>query len=183
MDIVRNNKNVIFLYLGLLSQNKGVWDLLKAAFELKKDKINFHIIIGGNGDVEKLITTLNELNLNDYITYVGWVNGYEKNKLISTSNVFILPSYNEGVPISILEAMSYNLPIITTKVGGIPDVLKDNEAIFVDPGNINGLKEAMKFAVINIDYMNQLGMSLSLKIEDHYPESIKHNLLSIYSHI
>ena len=81
---------------------------------------------------------------------VGWVDKNKKKHLLKISNLFVLPSYNEGLPVAILEAMSYGIPVISTNVGSIEEVVKDNETGFiVNPGNIYEIVDSINKLVIN----------------------------------
>lgn len=135
------------LYLGVLIPRKGVTDLIKAVklisntTEIKK----FHLIIAGTGDDEvRLKEMVKAANLEEFISFAGWVSGDNKTQLLMSSQILVLPSYNEGLPISILEAASYGLPIVSTKVGDIASVVKDGKNGFlIHPGDIVRLGESI----------------------------------------
>ena len=102
------------------------------------------LIIGGNGETDRLIKIIKDKKLDEIIRFAGWVNGEKKIEVLNKSHVFILPSYIEALPISILEAMSYNLPIISTRVGDIPDIVINNENGFlINPKDKDALKNAI----------------------------------------
>lgn len=116
------------LFLGVLIKRKGIYDLIEAINSLSKNGIikekNLNFIIGGSGPEEENIKKkINEYNLNYCIKMCGWVNGELKEELLKKSQLFILPSYNEGLPMAILEAMSYGIPIISTDVGSISEAV------------------------------------------------------------
>jgi|SRR6218665_102543 len=177
------NSKVSFLFLGFLSEGKGIWILLEAVRELVAQGKSFELVIGGNGDEERLKQLINTFQIENFVDYKGWIVGKQKEKLLSSTDVFVLPSYNEGVPISILEAMSFDKPVIATNVGGIPDVLTSEDGILIEPGDLNALVNAMRFAIDNRIQMRALGAGSSQKITAHYPETVKHQLLQIYSEI
>ena len=80
--------------------------------------------------------------ISDIAVFEGWVTGDKKIEYLNWADIYILPSYNEGLPIAILEAMSYSHPIISTPVGGIPEVVKDHQnGILVEPGNLEQIKK------------------------------------------
>ena len=123
---------VHFLFLGEIGKRKGVFDILRGLARNHDnfvDKIEFRI--GGNRNEQQLLDTIQKYGLNDIVKFEGWVGGDKKINLLNWADVFILPSFNEGLPISILEAMSYGLPIISTPVGGIPEVVKDGVTGFL----------------------------------------------------
>ena len=118
---------VRLLFLGEIGPRKGVFDLLKAMALLQgTDPGKAWLEIGGNKNEEALKEAIRAQHLEDCVHFNGFVSGDLKKELLSRTDVFVLPSYNEGLPISILEAMSYGCAIISTPVGGSPEVVKDN---------------------------------------------------------
>ena len=85
-------------------------------------KVIFHL--GGIGKVAELKAMISHYHLHDIIDFKGWIGESEKEKLFREADAFILPSYNEGMPVCILEAMSFGLPILATRVGGIPEIME-----------------------------------------------------------
>ena len=125
------------LFLGLLGKNKGIYDLLEC---IRDHKVEFQgklkLYIGGNGEIEHVKQLIKEYGIADIVIFEGWVSGDKKIELLNKSDAYILPSYKEGLPISILEAMSYGMPIISTPVGGIPEIVSNGEnGYLVEPGN------------------------------------------------
>lgn len=125
-----NEYKINILFLGVLIKRKGIYDLIEAIKLLnekgiiKEKRLNF--IIGGSGlEEENLKRKIMEYNLNEFVEMSGWVNGNMKEELLRKSQIFILPSYNEGLPMAILEAMSYGIPIIATDVGSISEAVSE----------------------------------------------------------
>ncbi len=136
-------KNSI-IFLGRLVPEKGLIDIFKCVAEIKKEYTDFSITICGGGDIEKYQSICENLNIQEQISFVGWISGVKKENLLREATIFLLPSYNEGLPVSMLEAMSYGLACIVSDVGGIPSVIKQNEnGIMISPGNVNLLKDAL----------------------------------------
>lgn len=191
VDFVKTKMNCItmekvyMLFLGKLGPNKGIFDLLQVILENKEYfQENVKLTIGGDGEAEKLQNIIADHNLNDIVEYVGWVNGQDKQELLSKANIMILPSYNEGLPISLLEAMSYSMPIISTKVGGIPQILKDGlNGKFVEPGNKEQIFQAIKFYVENKSYILEHGQNSYQLVRDFFPEKVISTLQDIYQNI
>jgi glycosyltransferase involved in cell wall biosynthesis len=183
----KNNSKEIFqiLFLGHLGERKGIFELLEMLGENKKDfsgklKLN----IGGNGNVEKIKKIIKKENIEDIVTFHGWVSGLEKKQLLRDSHIFILPSYNEGVPISILEAMSYGLPIISTPVGGIPDVVKNGKnGILIEPGNKLEMRQALKKLIGDDGLLEKMGMESRKASLNHLPQNIEKTLESVYQEL
>ena len=141
------------IFLGVLIKRKGVEDLLNAIkiLETSKKVINTHFIIVGTGpEEENLKSQCNKLQLDKIVDFVGWVNGEEKLNLIKESQMLVLPSYNEGLPIAILEAISYGLPVVATNVGDISAAVRDKENGFlVEVGNEQQLADRIEKIISN----------------------------------
>ncbi len=161
---------------------KGVFDLLNLVHKNKEylqNKIN--IIIGGDGEIEKLRNKIHEFEISHIVNFIGWVSGEEKVKLLTESDVFLLPSYYEGLPISILEAMSYNMPIIATDVGGIPTIVKGNiNGILIKPGDQISLFKAMKYFIDNTKEIYNYGQNSYTMVKDFLPNKVINDLHKIY---
>ena len=89
---------------------------------------------------------VDEDGLNKKVHLLNWVYGKEKKQLLNRADIFVLPSYREGMPNSLIEAMSSNTAVISTTVGGIPDLVKSGiNGILVNPGEIEALKNAILY--------------------------------------
>lgn len=171
------------LFLGLITEEKGIFDFIEMLGQNRndlKDKVILHI--GGNGKVEKLKSMINDLSLSDCVIYEGFVSGKKKTDLLNLCDIFILPSYIEGLPISILEAMSYSMPILTTPVGGIPEIVKDgiNGKLF-SPGNISEMDLALNGIIIDANLISEMGSNSYKMVTDHLPENVERQLEKIYT--
>lgn len=178
-----------FLFLGEISHRKGAFDIIQAVKDHPELKDKSEIKIGGNGETDKLIEAIHEAGLEECIKFEGWVCGERKVSLLNWADVYILPSYNEGLPISILEAMSYNCPIISTPVGGIPEVVidKDNEynngsvnGKLVKPGNTDDIAKAMEYYVDYPEMIKKHGIMSGEIVKRYYPEAVFAKLRDIY---
>ncbi len=136
------------LFLGVLIPRKGLRDLVKAVSILKDTgKIGIlHFVIAGTGEEESVIKNLvKEAGVDDFVSFAGWVSGDKKKELLLKSQVLISTSYNEGLPISILEAASYGLPIVSTDVGDISSVVKNGiNGFLFEPGDVDAIIDALK---------------------------------------
>ncbi|PKQ63106.1 hypothetical protein BZG02_10090 [Labilibaculum filiforme] len=179
--IVLNDK-LQLLFLGLIGDNKGIFDLLKTISMNKTDFEGRLILkIAGNGEVARLKNAISKYKLENIVKFEGWVDAGQKDQLLRSSHIFILPSYKEGLPLSILEAMSYSLPIIASNAGGIPDLLyKYKNGILLDAGNKLEIKKAI-LKLLNDHSLIQTYSERSTKgAVDFYPESVLKTLFSIY---
>jgi glycosyltransferase involved in cell wall biosynthesis len=114
------------LFLGAVVPTKGIFDLLDYLSTnkyFKTGRIRLHI--GGEGEIHHLNMLLQQHGMSGSVVQHGWVENETKSNLMNMMDIFILPSYIEALPMSILEAMSYAKPIISTRVGGIPSLVKE----------------------------------------------------------
>ncbi|MTJ08755.1 MULTISPECIES: glycosyltransferase family 4 protein [unclassified Anabaena] len=153
------SQKVNFLFLGRIGERKGAFDLIDAFAAIPTDqKQNAQLIMAGDGEGEKARDIVKKLNLSEYITILDWVNERQRDELLAKADVFVLPSYNEGLPMALLEAMSWGLPVITTPVGGIPELVIDHKnGLLVQPGNIQELSTAMQLLLANQELKRRLG--------------------------
>jgi glycosyltransferase involved in cell wall biosynthesis len=132
------------LFMGLIGERKGVFDLLDAMETACRRGVEIRLAIGGNGDVERLKARLSASPaLAARVRYLGWIEGEERERAFLSAHAYVLPSRAEGMPMSVLEAMSYGLPIVSCPVGGIPELVDDRSAILVQPGDKERLADAI----------------------------------------
>ncbi|NQX86550.1 MAG: glycosyltransferase family 4 protein [Flavobacteriaceae bacterium] len=180
-NTVKGPLNILFL--GKIGDRKGIFDVLEAVSsnkEIFQGKIK--ITIGGNGSIKKLKNYIEVHKLESIVKFVGWVLDSQKKVLLDDANVMILTSYNEGLPISLLEGMSYSLPIISTHVGGIPQILTHKSNGFVvEPGHINQIIEALKFYIDNPIDLVQHSKNSYNKSKEFFPNEVLKTLNEINS--
>lgn len=122
--------NSTVLFLGELGKRKGCYDIPAVVVEVVKQVPDIKFVLAGAGSAEDeaAIKKLCEDNgVASHVEFPGWVRGEQKDKLLRETDVFFLPSYNEGMPMSVLDAMGYGLPVVSTNVGGIPKIVHDGE--------------------------------------------------------
>ena len=145
-DGAENGMRVLFL--GVVGQNKGVFDLLRAWACLGTNGAAPQLWIAGHeeceGDLAKAQALAQELSLETECHFAGVVSGAAKAQLLRESDVLVLPSYREALPMAILEAMAAGLPIVATKVGGIPEVVQDGyNGFLIAPGDVDRLAQVL----------------------------------------
>lgn len=139
------------LFYGMLIKRKGIDDLL-AAFEQIKDDIpeNIHLRLYGDNKEFDNKKKLKQYHLEDRASYEGWMTAEKRPEIFSNTLINILPSYNEGLPMTILESMGYGIPNISTNIAAIPEAIEDGENGFlVEPGDISMLAERMKELILD----------------------------------
>lgn len=132
------------LYAGALNQRKGYADLIKAFAKVATKHPDWSVVLAGNGELERARELAQKLGIEQQVKLLGWVSGEQKDKAYKEATVFCLPSYAEGFPMAVLDAWAYGLPVITTPVGGIPDIAEDGKNLLLfNPGDIDKLAECM----------------------------------------
>jgi glycosyltransferase involved in cell wall biosynthesis len=141
-----NNKPLLgfrFLFLGNLHRRKGVLDLLHALAAPSLKELEWSLTIAGGGDAEAVWLTARCLGIGGRLHMPGWLEADETAAVLACANALVLPSYHEALPLAVLEALSFSVPVITTPVGVLPEVLRDGEtALLVAPGDRSGLTNA-----------------------------------------
>lgn len=177
-----NNHILHLLFLGTITETKGIFDLINV-LEFHKQELDGKILlhIGGNGDTEKLCKLLDNKKLNSLVKFEGWVDDEKKRTLLLLSDVYILPSYIEGLPISILESMSYGMPIISTKVGGIPEIIQDGvNGFLITPGDKDAILRTITYFIENREAIPIMGQKNEVIVQNYYPEAVIPKLTTIY---
>jgi glycosyltransferase involved in cell wall biosynthesis len=146
-------KEFVVLFLSSICERKGTYDLLKVIKMIKKENFRF-VFVGPYENKNKFFKEVDILKIRDRCEFIGEVLGKERFKYYASADVFVLPSYAEGLPVAILEAMSFGLPVISTKVGAIPEVIKKKNGILIEAGDINKLKDAIIHISQNKDKIN-----------------------------
>lgn len=126
-----SHQNVLFL--GRLDVNKSPDVLLRASGEALRANPSARLVFGGDGHLDYYRAMAQELGIADRCDFLGWVTGEDKELLFSEAGVYCLPSKNEGMPMSVLEAMAHGVPTIATPVGGVPQVIEDGVDGFLMP--------------------------------------------------
>lgn len=136
--------------------------------------------LAGDGDVEKVKELVKEKHLENNIDVVGWANFDKKLELLKSVSTVVLPSYNEGLPMSILEGMACGKAIISTTVGAIPEVISEENGILVKPGNVQALSEALIECAQNLEKIKKMSECNIDKVEKQFSVDMMHDQLSKY---
>ena len=152
-DNPRNKEAKNVLFLGRLGKRKGTYDLLNAIKNIEEDlpkDVKFYLC--GDGDIEGINKEIDKLNISKWIAHVGWIDSNEKKEIYNTIAINVLPSYNEGLPMTILESMGYGIPNISTNIAAIPEAIIDGVNGFtIEPGDVDSLAEKMKNLILHKD--------------------------------
>jgi glycosyltransferase involved in cell wall biosynthesis len=164
----RTNDRCRIVALGMLGPRKGTPELLDALAAPPMRSLEWDAVIAGNGTVDEARTRAEALGISSRIEIPGWVDGVAVAKILATADVFVLPSHNEGLPMAILEAMGAAVPVVTTPVGAIPELVVAETGILVNPGCAAELAEALAKLVSNPALRTQLGTNGRERVKQHF---------------
>jgi glycosyltransferase involved in cell wall biosynthesis len=154
------------LFLGRMIRDKGIYDLLEVMVELRSVQPDVRLICGGDGETERVKARARELGIDDAVNVIGWMGAAEKQRHLATCGVLVLPSYLEGLPMSVLESMAAGTPVVATPVGGIPQAIEDGvEGLLVAPGDLAGLRDALELLLARPALQDQMGARGRNKVE------------------
>lgn len=135
--------------IGRLCEQKGQLLLVQAAAQLAKTRRDFKIILAGDGELRAPIEALiQQHKLQDLVTITGWISSEVVRELLVASRAMVLPSFAEGLPVVVMEALSLQRPVITTSIAGIPELVENQQTGWlIKPGSIDDLVRAMNEAL------------------------------------
>ncbi len=169
---------------------KGHQYLIKACSILRNQGAEFHCLIIGDGMLEdKLKTEVDNMDLGDYIHFTGRMPHHDLMNMYQQGNVdvVVLPSINtddgehEGIPVALMEAMIYGIPVISTKTGGIPELLDNGAGILVHEKNAKELADAIETLINDSLLKRQIGLQGKLRVEQDF--NLKQNTNSLLKHM
>ena len=153
-----DNKPLRIGYLGRIEPNKGMTELLEACKQLKKENIPFSLSFAGKEQTNGEYLPKYEKSLGENFHYAGLVSGQKKCDFLRSLDVFVLPTYFEGLPMSLLETMSYGAVPVTTPVGSIPQVVTDEEnGLFIKKKDVESIVETVKRLHADRSLLRRLG--------------------------
>ena len=154
------------LFLGRLGARKGSYDLVGAASKIAPAQPGLRLLMGGDGEIDETQRHAHDLGIGSRVSTLGWVGAEQRAQLLSRAWMYALPSYNEGLPMSVLEAMAAGLPVLTTPVGGIPEAVTDGvEGFVVDPGDVDGMARRMAQLLSDATLARAMGAAARRKVE------------------
>jgi len=176
------------LYVGRISRDKGVYELLDAVEILRGEAFTNRLVLAGGevepGEIRRVKDTILERKI-ACIELTGEINSDKVLELLQGAAIFIIPSYAEGLPIAMLEAMAAGLPVVATPVGGIPDVIVDGENGFLVPvGQSRPLAEKIGLLLKDESLCRRMGdRNYKLVLERHHPDRAVEKLIELYKSI
>ena len=163
-NVTKASSNNVFQFLciGRLCEQKGQLLLLEAFNNFIKAGNQGFLTLAGDGemrpDVEKFVK---ENSLQQNVKITGWVDSNQIKSMLANSDAMLLPSFAEGLPVAIMEAMATGVPVISTSIAGIPELLVHNETGFlVCPGSVSALETALNdFTKIDAEKLNTIKLA------------------------
>ncbi len=169
------------LYLAHLIRRKGFDDLIKAFVEVVEQVPAARLVFCGSGETEYAQELGEQLGISANIVFHGWIQESEIAGELAKAAVFCLPSYDEGLPMGILEAMSTGVAVVTTPVGGVPDVLThEQNSLLVQPGDIHDLGKQLARLLLDAELRQRLAQAALRDSVAFRPETIAKDWIHTY---
>lgn len=177
------NERVV-LYLGNLRPEKGVKYLVESMDMIPQAKRPRLLIVGDGSEKRELERTTQRLGLGKYINFAGKVPSQSVPEYMIASDVFVLPSLSEGFPLVILEAMAAGLPIVATRVCGIPEIIENGKnGLLVEPGYPKEIAEKILLLLESKELTAQIFKNNREKAKQYSWEAVCHHLEAVYSQV
>lgn len=184
-DLSGTEKKKQILFLGEIGKRKGCYDIPEIYGRVLEKGERLPLIMAGDGELAEVKKLFEDRDLLESVSFPGWVRGADKDKCLKESGIFLFPSYYEGMPMAVLEAMAYGMAIVTTRVGGIPHLLEDGGSGYLcEPGDIEGLSKRLLELSKDGDKRRKMGERARQKaIEEYSMESHIKKLMDLYDRV
>ncbi len=178
-----SNSKLRLITVSRLINRKGIDHILEALAKLNGKKIK--LLIVGTGNYENVLKkTCLELGLNDVVSFYGYCQRERLPELYNKSDVFILPSLAESFGIVFTEAMACELPIIAGRTGGVPELVKNENGILVEPGNVEEIKDAITRMKDSVEMRINMGKENRKRVVKYYCwKSVAQQYLNYYENM
>jgi glycosyltransferase involved in cell wall biosynthesis len=162
------DRAVRITFLGQLGLRKGTPQLI-AALQLLADRANWTATIAGDGAIEESKASIRSTSIEDRVNIPGWLSATEINGLLRRTDILVLPSYSENLPMVILEAFSHGIAVISTPVGAIPEVIDNGgNGLIVPAGDVAALANALESLISDPNLRRRLGNAARRDHADRY---------------
>lgn len=177
---VKDAKKVLFL--GRLREKKGVFDLIEAIPAILNLCPDTHFVLAGDGDLERASKRVTQLGVANHVTLTGWIDGEQKEQALATATVLVLPSYFEGFPVCILEAMAHRVAVVASAVGGIPDVLEGGRCgRLIEPGSPEVIAAGISELLVDDEKRHEMAEKAYQRFAKNYSlECVLEALVEVY---
>lgn len=154
------------VFISHLIRRKGIEDFVKVVEELFQDDLKFEVDIAGSGPLSEMVEQFAEEH--SAVRYHGYVSEEQKRELLNQGSIYVLPTYAEGLPIAILEAMAGGTAILSTKVGSIPEVIDDENGRLVSPKDTDTLLAELRALLESPEEVRLMGQRNRKLVEEQY---------------
>ena len=168
--------------VGRLSEQKGHLLLIEAASQLAAEGLQFKLVLVGDGsfrtEIENMVA---KLGLRNHIEITGWASNAEVKQQILDSRAMVLPSFAEGLPVVIMEALALGRPVISTYVAGIPELVKHEHCGWlVPPGSVEALTSVMRIALsMSVEELERMGKAGAALVAQQHDVNLETGKLAI----
>ncbi|MDC1004751.1 glycosyltransferase family 4 protein [Opitutales bacterium] len=163
------NDPVKLLFLGWLEEKKGIFELLESCLQLN-EKTRFSLVVAGKGNAEeRAMEFVKDNGLVEKVDFRGWVEGNKLEKLFMECDVLVLPSWAEGLPNAMIEAMAAGLAVVVSAVGNVPSVMTDGKnGLLIPPRDVDALTKALFSLIEDPVFLKKLAMSGHTMARDNF---------------
>ena len=181
-----DDKDILILFIGHLESFKGIFELMDAFKKIRINQDNCKLMIVGEGHEEQKVKNIvSKLDLDNYIIFTGKVSPETIQNFYQMADIFTLPSYTEGLPLVVVEAMACGLPVVVSKVGGIPELVKDGiNGFLVPPKDRFSLTKKLEILVNNEELRQKFGLKALETVDDEFNiEKKVEKMIEIYKEL
>ena len=143
LHIHRASPPTRILFMARLWPQKGIYELLEAFASMNAALPDTLLVCAGDGDLQAVQARVKHLGIEERVEFLGWIDGAAKIRELASADLFVLPSYHEGVPVGILEAMAWAVPVVASDVGGIAESMGD-AGLLCKAQDVESLREALE---------------------------------------
>lgn len=183
---IEEEKKAQILFMGEIGKRKGCFDIPRIYSCLMEEvqELPF-LIMAGDGEMQEVRELFAREAPEARVVYTGWIRGEDKEKLLRESGIFLFPSYYEGMPMAVLEAMAYGLAIVTTRVGGMEQLIHDGESGYLcSPGNVEQIAGCVAELLGNEQKRKEFGEAARRRaIQEYSLEGHVEKLLKLYGKV
>lgn len=160
-----------FVCIGRFCPEKGQVQVVEAAHALRQEGLEFEVVLIGDGDLRPEIEAkISEYGLEDSFTLTGWMDSASVREEILKSRALLMPSFAEGLPVTIMESLALCRPVITTRIAGIPELVREGESGWVTTAGstaelLEAIREAIRLSDGELEAMGRRGAEL---VREHH---------------
>lgn len=180
-----SEKAKLIMMAAYFNDNKAPDVLFRAWQSIYRKHPDWKIAMLGNGEVERFKTMAEDMGLGDCVIFTGYITGKDKEDYFRKASIYCMCSYEEGFPMVTLEAWAYGICLITTPVGGLPDVLEPGKnALVFDFGDASGLARCLENLISSPEFRQEIATNARNYVYSHFSiQKINNDWINIYKHL